>query len=794
MRSKRRSAMRSDLPTGTVTFLFTDVEGSTRLLHELGAEAYAEALAEHRRVIREACAAESGVEVDTQGDAFFFAFPTAPGALAAASALHRCARLRPDQRARRPAHRDAAADRRGLRRRRRPPRGPHRRRRPRRAGARLVLDCPARRASSSPTSASTGSRTSPLPSASTNSETASFRRSSRSTARTCPCPRRPSSGASASLPRSSTLLAEDARLLTLTGPGGTGKTRLALQAAGRGLRGLSRTASGGCRSLPCATPRSSSTTAAQVARLQERPRRAHRRQGDALPLRQLRAGRGGGAGARRRCSAPAPTSTCSSRAGSACASGASRPTRCRHSPSRTERRSSCARARAVDPALRPKRGRRASSACASTSSRSRSSSPPPARPSSAPSSCSSGSPSASTCSRASATPIPASRPCARRSSGRTTSSQRTSSASSPASPSSPAAARYEAAEEIAGADPDTLQSLLDKSLVRKRDSKLGPRYWMLETIREYAAERLEDVGRGGGAAAAACRRTSSISPRRRSAHLVTGGKWLDRLDVEVDNIRSALDFATETEPSARFGQPRRSTSSGSCAGTISEGTSATRECPCSRPRADCRALSRAHRRDRRRSQRRIWRQRGSERSGRRGARPRDVARGRSFKRARTICRGVALDGRRRVVGSARDPRGHRSRPPQVRRLGYRDPGEPVTCMDARGARGHERGSGRLPRRTSNTPERTVTGGSRRDHSARWPSWLRLRGGSKMPTRCWRSPSGSTSSSGISRSSASTSSGSRRSLFGRASRSIGAQLLSCAAALRDEIGFVVSSHG
>jgi predicted ATPase/class 3 adenylate cyclase len=79
--------MRSDLPSGTVTFLFTDVEGSTRLLHELGAEGYAEALAEHRRLIREACASEGGVEVDTQGDAFFFAFPTAPGALAAASAL-----------------------------------------------------------------------------------------------------------------------------------------------------------------------------------------------------------------------------------------------------------------------------------------------------------------------------------------------------------------------------------------------------------------------------------------------------------------------------------------------------------------------------------------------------------------------------------------------------------------------------------------------------------------------------------------------------------------------------------
>jgi predicted ATPase len=77
--------MRSDLPRGTVTFLFTDVEGSTKLLHELGAEGYAEALAEHRRVIREACAAEGGVEVDTQGDAFFFAFRTAPSALKAAT-------------------------------------------------------------------------------------------------------------------------------------------------------------------------------------------------------------------------------------------------------------------------------------------------------------------------------------------------------------------------------------------------------------------------------------------------------------------------------------------------------------------------------------------------------------------------------------------------------------------------------------------------------------------------------------------------------------------------------------
>ena len=73
------------LPSGTVTFLFSDIEGSTKLLDELGAAAYADALAEHRRLMREAFAAHGGVEVDTQGDAFFVAFPQAEGAVAAAA-------------------------------------------------------------------------------------------------------------------------------------------------------------------------------------------------------------------------------------------------------------------------------------------------------------------------------------------------------------------------------------------------------------------------------------------------------------------------------------------------------------------------------------------------------------------------------------------------------------------------------------------------------------------------------------------------------------------------------------
>ena len=79
--------VRRDLPSGTVTFLFTDVAGSTGLLHELGPDRYADALAGHRRLIRAACTRYDGVEVDTQGDAFFFAFPTAPSAIAAAEEM-----------------------------------------------------------------------------------------------------------------------------------------------------------------------------------------------------------------------------------------------------------------------------------------------------------------------------------------------------------------------------------------------------------------------------------------------------------------------------------------------------------------------------------------------------------------------------------------------------------------------------------------------------------------------------------------------------------------------------------
>jgi predicted ATPase len=103
---------------------------------------------------------------------------------------------------------------------------------------------------------------------------------------------------------------------------------------------------------------------------------------------------------------------------------------------------------------------------------------------------------------------------------------------------------YEAAEKIAGADPDTRQSLLDKSLVRKRDAALGPRYWMLETIRDYAVERLE----GSGEAEEMRRRHHRhFLDLAEEAEAVTGPDhrdadiWVSRLQEEHDNLRAALD-------------------------------------------------------------------------------------------------------------------------------------------------------------------------------------------------------------------------------------------------------------
>ena len=82
----------STLPGGTVTFVFTDIEGSTKLLQELGDEGYGQVSADHRRLVRETFGSRGGTEIDTQGDAFFFSFPRARDAVAAAVDAQRALR------------------------------------------------------------------------------------------------------------------------------------------------------------------------------------------------------------------------------------------------------------------------------------------------------------------------------------------------------------------------------------------------------------------------------------------------------------------------------------------------------------------------------------------------------------------------------------------------------------------------------------------------------------------------------------------------------------------------------
>jgi class 3 adenylate cyclase len=76
--------MGTALPSGTVTFVFSDIAGSTALLKQLGDADYAQLLAVHRRLVREIFAAHEGQEIDTQGDAFFYSFVRARQAVAAA--------------------------------------------------------------------------------------------------------------------------------------------------------------------------------------------------------------------------------------------------------------------------------------------------------------------------------------------------------------------------------------------------------------------------------------------------------------------------------------------------------------------------------------------------------------------------------------------------------------------------------------------------------------------------------------------------------------------------------------
>jgi predicted ATPase len=536
--------MRPNLPTGTVTFLFTDVEGSTKLLHELGAEGYADALAEHRRLIREACACDGGVEVDTQGDAFFFAFPTAPGAVAAASVFSEALTagpiavrvglhtgtplLTPEGYVGGDVNRAARIAAAGH------------------GGQVLVSSSTARLVDIALTDLgehrlkdlSAPERIYQLG----DSEFPALKSLYRTN---LPMPATPFLGREGELDEVVELLAgEDPRLLTLTGPGGTGKTRLALQAAGMAADAYPD----GVWWVPLAPLRDPELvleTAGQIL-------------GSKNGLAEHIADK------RMLClfdnfeqvvEAAPELATLLSDCPNLDVLVTSRE-RLRVSGEQTYpvpplaesdgEALFTARARAVDPSFA------ASEAVHEL------------------------------CLRLDELPLALELAAARTAvfspeqlleklsqrldllKGERDADPRQQTLRATIEWSYDLLSEdeqrlfvrlsvfsggctYGAGEEIAGADPDNLQSLLDKSLLRKRDSKVGPRYWMLETIREYGNERLEMSG-------------EADELRRRHAeyfldlaveaepHLASGGKWLERLDAEMDNLRSALDFATGTEP------------------------------------------------------------------------------------------------------------------------------------------------------------------------------------------------------------------------------------------------------
>jgi predicted ATPase/class 3 adenylate cyclase len=531
--------VRRDLPTGTVTFLFTDVEGSTKLLHELGSEGYAAALTGHRLVIREACSRQGGVEVDTQGDAFFFVFPTAPGALSAAEELteklasgrvhvriglhtgtplltaegyvgvdvHRAARI-------------AACG----------------------HGGQILV--------SSSTAQLVGIELRDLGEHRLKDLSASERIYQlgdgefpplKSLYRTnLPIPATPFLGREGELAEVRSLLArEDTRLLTLTGPGGTGKTRLSLQAAAE----ASDSFPDGIWWVPLAPlrdPRLVLETAAQA--LGAKNSLAEHIASKRLLLlfdnfEQVVEAATDVAGLLASC--PDLNILVTSRE------------RLRVSGEQTYSVPPLAegdgvalftaRARAVDPAFAE------SEAVGEL------------------------------CVRLDELPLALELAAARTTlfspaqllerlsqrldflKGARDADPRQQTLRATIGWSHDLLSEeertlfarlsvfaggcsYAATEQVAGADPELLQSLLDKSLLRKLGSELEQRYWMLETIREYAAEQLEAFGEA-----------DEIS-RRHAAHYLALAEealpslrgnpkeWLDRLQAEHDNFRAALDW------------------------------------------------------------------------------------------------------------------------------------------------------------------------------------------------------------------------------------------------------------
>jgi predicted ATPase len=540
-----------DLPSGTVTFLFTDVEGSTELLHELGTDDYAQALAEHRRLLREAFERHGGVEVDTQGDAFFVAFPTAPGALAAGhDATEALASTSVRVRI-----------------------GVH-------TGTPLVTEegyvgIDVHRAARI---AAAGHGGQVLVSASTavlvDAELRDLGEHRfkdlqaaervyqfgegdfpplKSLYRTnLPVPSTPFLGREPELADVVRLLArEDVRLLTLTGPGGTGKTRLALQAAAEAAddypdgvwwvplsplrepsllvpavaqtlgvteeRGtlLAETLAAALREkealllldnaehlLPAAAQEISALRVAGGPVLLVTTRERLQLQGEQLyPVPTLRESEGAELFLTR-AQALDPGFESNGEVGELCSRLDNLPLAIELAAARTllftpgqllerlsERLDLLKGGRDADPRQRTLRATIEWSYDLLGTEEQRFFR------------------------------------CLSVFAGGWT---------------------FEAAEDVCGADPDRLQSLLDKSLVRRRDTDLGPRYWMLETLREFAVERLQEEGENVDLQrrhAEWVARMAEQAEKRREEE-----RQLDRLDAEYGNVSAALLFADHGDP------------------------------------------------------------------------------------------------------------------------------------------------------------------------------------------------------------------------------------------------------
>ena len=101
----------------------------------------------------------------------------------------------------------------------------------------------------------------------------------------------------------------------------------------------------------------------------------------------------------------------------------------------------------------------------------------------------------------------------------------------------------EAAEEICGADVDAIASLVDKSLLRRT----GDRYWMLETIREFASEQLDQLADAGVLRDRHAGFYVALGERARPELRARGAReWLDRLDAEHANVRASLEHLLES--------------------------------------------------------------------------------------------------------------------------------------------------------------------------------------------------------------------------------------------------------